>query len=198
MERNTIKSYPSQIYTQAAVEAILTLYSSGLRAEQIQTLTLYGHSSVCGGVQGSDSSYAPLNRGAADHSTPFVMSMALLSGQFTLREYQHSPWFDPVVINLMSKIKLIIDPKRDAEMKRKGNLGVKLVATLINGHIMETVIDQPKGHPDNPFGKDDLLKKIAWLLEDVASSDMASDILEYCCKIEEESDISLLLKKCVL
>ena len=50
--RNIIKAYPSQIYTQAAVEASIALHLRGVRPGQIKRITLYGHRNVAAGCSG--------------------------------------------------------------------------------------------------------------------------------------------------
>lgn len=86
--RSITKAYPAQIYTQAAIEATLEIFRRGVRANDVRELTLYGHRNVAAGVQGSPAAYEPTSREAADHSTPFVMAMALLRGRMTLQEYE--------------------------------------------------------------------------------------------------------------
>jgi 2-methylcitrate dehydratase PrpD len=85
------EALPAQINTQAAIEATLRLHQNGIRAEQVRKLILHGHRNVCGGVQGSPQAFAPSSREAADHSTPYVMAMALLRGRLTSREFDGAP-----------------------------------------------------------------------------------------------------------
>ena len=165
MTRQTIKSYPAQIYTQAAIEATLALHAQGVRAPDVRRLTLSGHSGVCAGVQGSDAAFTPASREAADHSAPFVMAMALLRGKMTLREYQNAPWLDNDVRDVMSRIDLIVDPQREREFVQQGALGVELTAHLADGRVLNTEVNQPKGHPDAPLTDSELLAKMRWLLE---------------------------------
>jgi 2-methylcitrate dehydratase len=125
--RNLIKVYPAQLYTQPAIEAALGLYQNGIRADRVRKLILYGNRNVCAGVQGSPQAFAPASREAADHSTPYVVAMALLRGRLTSREYDESPWENPQVKNLMAKIGLVEDPERNHALDTKGILGVRLV-----------------------------------------------------------------------
>ena len=129
-------------------------YTSGTdssSADQIDKLVLYGHCNVCGGVQGSLESFAPTNRDAADHNTPYAMAMAVLRGRMTPREYEGAPWDWPEVRALMSRIALVREPGGDRALDEDGVLGVRLVAQLRNGRTHEVVIHQPKGHPNEPF-----------------------------------------------
>ncbi|GIX49159.1 MAG: MmgE/PrpD family protein [Candidatus Tectimicrobiota bacterium] len=196
MTRNILKAYPSQIYTQAAVQAALALRRRGVTAERVETLTLYGHRNVCGGVQGSPQAFAPATREAADHSTPFVMAMALLRGRLTPKEYEGAPWENPEVRALMARIKLVREPERDRALDSEGKLGVRLVARLQDGTTEAVEVGQPKGHPDAPFDENDLLDKMGWLLEGVASSDAPRRLLAACARLETEDDVQALLRAC--
>ncbi|MBI3061383.1 MAG: MmgE/PrpD family protein, partial [Deltaproteobacteria bacterium] len=138
--RNMIKAYPAQLYTQAAIEAALRLCRGGIRADRIRKLTLYGHRSVCGGVQGSPEAFAPTSQEAADHSTPYVMATALLRGRLTAREYDGAPWKTAEVKALMAKIKLVREAQRDRALDKEKILGVRLAAQLTDGRVEEVVV----------------------------------------------------------
>lgn len=165
MMGNMTKAYPAQLYTQAAIEATRHLYQNGIRAAGVRKLILYGHRNVCGGVHGSPQAFAPASQEAADHSTPYVMAMALMRGRLTPREYQGAPWRTLEVKEVMAKIELTIDPDRDRDFDTRGVLGVRLVAELMDGRVEEIIIHQPKGHPDAPLSEAELLEKMEWLLE---------------------------------
>ena len=196
--RNIIKAYPAQIFTQAAIQATLDLHDSGLRAAGVRKLTLYGHRSVCGGVQGSPEAFAPSSREAADHSTPYVMAMALLRARLTPREYEDAPWDTSEVKKVMSKIELVHESGRDEALDRDGVLGVRLVAELEDGRIQEMEVHQPKGHPDAPLSDADLLEKMTWLLEDVAPPNTASRIFDICGRLSSPEDVTALVEACRL
>ncbi len=194
--RQTIKCYPAQIYTQAAIEATLALYERGVRAEDVGALTLHGHSMVCGGVQGSLGAFKPESREAADHSTPFVMAMALLHGRMTLREYEGAAWLSDAVRALMHKIRLVMDPERERAFSERGIIGVALTATLLDGSTQKIGVRQPKGHPDAPISDGELLAKLRWLVEDVAQPHTAEQILEACMSMRTADDLGGLIAAC--
>ena len=194
--RNMIKAYPAQLYTQAAIEAVLRLYRGGIRVDEIRKLILYGHRSVCGGVQGSPQAFAPTSQEAADHSTPYVMAMALLSGRLTSREYEGAPWETAEVKALMSKIKLVREAQRDRALDKKKTLGVRLAAQLADGRVEEVVVHQPKGHPDAPLSDAELLEKMTSLLDGVASADTPRRLLEICGNLSTPQDVKVLVEAC--
>jgi 2-methylcitrate dehydratase len=194
--RNMIKAYPAQLYTQAAIEAALRLYREGIRADKVRKLNLYGHRNVCGGVQGSPEAFAPASREAADHSTPYVVAMALLRGRLTSREYDGAPWETPEVKAVMAKIELVRDPERDRVLDTEGILGVRLVAELIDGRTEEIIVHQPKGHPDAPLSEAELVEKMSWLLEDLGPPDTPGRLLELCSRLSTPEDVNELVRAC--
>jgi 2-methylcitrate dehydratase len=196
MTRNMIKLYPAQINTQAAIEATLRLHQNGIRAEQVRKLILHGHRNVCGGVQGSPQAFAPSSREAADHSTPYVMAMALLRGRLTPCEYEALPWKTAGVKSAMAKIELVIDPARDRAFDTEGILGVRLVAELNDGRTEEIIVRQPKGHPDAPLSDAELLQKMTWLVESAAPSLAPVRLLNLCHRLSTIEDVEKLVDSC--
>jgi len=194
--RNMIKAYPAQLYTQAAIEAALRLYRDGIRPDGIRKLTLYGNRNVCGGVQGSPEAFAPASREAADHSTPYVVAMALLRGRLTSREYDGAPWEAPEVQAVMAKIELHRDPEKDRALDTEGILGVRLVAELADGRVEEVIVHQPRGHPDAPLSEAELAQKMTLLLEDLAPPDAPGRLLELCSRLSTPEDVNELVEAC--
>ena len=192
--RNMIKLYPAQIHTQAAIEATLGLYQKGHRAAQVRKFILHGHRNVCGGVQGSAQAFAPSTREAADHSTPYVMAMALLRGRLTPGEYEGSPWKTSEVKNVMGKIDLVIDPERNKAFDTEGILGVRLVAEMNDGRIEEIVVRQPRGHPDAPLSDTELLDKMTRLLPTTAPALEPQRLLELCNGLSTVEDVAELVE----
>lgn len=198
MMRNMLKLYPAQINTQAAIEATLGLYQNGIRAEQVRKLTLHGHRNVCGGVQGSSQAFAPSSREAADHSTPYIMAMALLRGRLTSREYDGAPWETAEVKAVMAKIQLVEEAERNRSLDVKGILGVRLVAELTDGGVEEYVVQQPKGHPDAPLSDTDVQEKMTSLLEGVAPTRTAKRLLDLCSRLSTVDNIKQLVDICAV
>jgi 2-methylcitrate dehydratase len=196
MARNMIKLYPAQINTQAAIEASLGLHQRGIRVNQVQKLILHGHRNVCGGVQGSAQAFAPSSQEAADHSTPYLMAMALLRGRLTPREYDGAPWRTAEVKSAMAKIELVIDPERDKAFDNEGILGVKLVAELIDGRSEEFVVHQPKGHPHAPLSDAELLEKMTWVLQAPAPALKPQQLLNLCNRLSTVQDMVDFVGRC--
>lgn len=158
--RNMLKRYPAQIYTQAAVQAAAAIHPQIDSVEDVAVATVYGHRNVAAGVQGSAAAYTPETRGAADHSTPFVIAVALRDGELTPASYEGQPWRDPNLLDLMRRVDLVIDPEFERGFNDLGLFGCRLVVELLDGRRFEKVVRQQKGHPDNPLDRAELLDKM--------------------------------------
>ena len=197
-DRHIIKSHPSQIYTQAAVQAALILRERAGGADAVERMTLYGHRHVCGGVQGSAAAFRPRSREAADHSTPFVMASALLNGKLTPAEFDGDAWTSPEIRAVMNRLTLTLDPDRDRAFAERGVYGVRLEARLKDGRDETVEIRQPKGHPDDPLMDSELIAKIAWLTERVPSpaADFPRTLFDRCMSMTTERDLERLGELC--
>ena len=195
-DRHIIKSYPSQIYTQAAVQAALILRERAGGAGAVERATLYGHRHVCGGVQGSAAAFRPRSREAADHSTPFVMASALLNGRLTPAEFDNEAWTSPEIRAMMERVTLMLDPERDRAFAERGVYGVRLEARLTDGREETVEIRQPKGHPDDPLTDAELTNKIAWLTERLpipaSAADFPRALFDHCMNMSTERDLERL------
>ena len=194
--RHVIKSYPSQIYTQAAVEAALTLRRQLSGVDEIEGVTVYGHRNVCSGVQGSAGAFRPKNREAADHSTPFVMAMALLKGRLTLEEFADEAWLSTEVITMMDRIQLVVDPERDTDFVDNGVFGVGLEARMSDGRSESVEIRQPTGHPDNPMTDHQLLDKMTCLTSGLVEEEVPGLIFDLCMNMDGDTDLTRLIELC--
>ena len=78
----------------------------------------------------------------------------------------------------------------------RGALGVRVEAELADGRTETVEIHQPRGHPDAPFGEEDLMRKITWLVEDVAVPGTARRLIELCNGMSTSGDLTSLIESC--
>ena len=194
--RNMLKRYPAQIYTQAAVQAAVAIHPSISSADNIAVATVYGHRNVAAGVQGSAAAYTPETRGAADHSTPFVVAVGLRDGDLTPASYMGEPWHDPNLIDLMRRIDLVIDPEFERGMEQEGKFGCRLVVELLDGQRFEETVTQQAGHPDNPLGRDQLLAKMRAFADPKLGDGAAERIFEAAQALTKAMSVDALLSSC--
>ncbi len=194
--RTILKRYPAQIYTQAAVAAAASLHRQIGSVDDIAVVTVYGHRGVTAGVQGSPGAYMPQTRAAADHSTPFVVAVALRDGDLTPSSYQGEPWRDPALLDLMRRIDLVIDPEFERAFHQQGVLGCRVVVELLDGRRLEATIRQPPGHPDNALSREELLAKLRALVEPRLGPGAAEPVLAEAERLPGAPSVAALLEAC--
>jgi 2-methylcitrate dehydratase len=175
--RNMLKQYPAQIYTQSAAQAAVALHAEIESVDDVAVATVYGHRNVVAGVQGSAGAYRPETRGAADHSTPFVVAVGLRDGDLSPASYDGEPWSDEGLLDLMRRVDLVIDPEFERAFVEDGRFGCRLVVELHDGRRLERTVSQQKGHPDNPLTRGELLAKMRALTTHNADESFAGRLL---------------------
>lgn len=194
--RNMVKRYPAQIYTQAAVQAAVQFHPAIGDVNDIAVATVYGHREVAAGVQGAAAAYTPESRATADHSTPFVVAVALRDGDLTPASYQGEPWHDPALRDLMQRIDLVIDPAFDRALLVEGRFGCRLVVEMLDGRRLEATVAQQRGHPDNPLARDDLLAKMRGFTDPVLGARSADGLLAAAEALPEAPSVAPLIAAC--
>ncbi len=194
--RNMLKRYPAQIYTQAAVQAAVAIQPLIENVDQIAVATVYGHRNVAAGVQGSAAAYTPATRGAADHSTPFVVAVGLRDGDLTPASYAGEPWLEEDLLDLMRRVDLVIDPEYERGFTQEGLFGCRLVVEMLDGQRFEESIRQQQGHPDNPLVHTQLIDKMRAFADWKLGSGAAERIYEAVQALPTAVRVDALLAAC--
>ena len=143
--------------------------------------------------------FRPKNREAADHSTPFVMAMALLTGRLTLEEFADEAWLSTEVITMMDRIQLVVDPERDTDFVDNGVFGVRLEARMSDGRIgvcRDTSAHRPPGQPDDGSAatrQDDMADQ--WPR---GRRRTAAVIFDLCMNMDTAADLTRLIDLCTV
>lgn len=200
MQDHLIKSFSAQFNLQSAIFCMLTLVKQhpsiqpkkttstpSVYEHDIESIEVFSHVQLCAGVQGSKESYRPKDHGAADHSTPFVLTMCLLFGTFdTYQVYQNKLWLSTEVHQLMDLIKLHVDPEFEENRTKKGKLGCRIQITLKNGQVLSHLVEQTPGHPARPLTDDELFDKIERLLKPFYPATLPRQLLDLCLKMADD------------
>ncbi|HZR98850.1 MAG TPA: MmgE/PrpD family protein [Chloroflexota bacterium] len=193
LDRHIVKRYPAQYLLQGAAEAALALHAQGVRADQVDAVTVYGHAGVCGGVHGAPHAYAPASHADADHSTPFVVALALLRGRLTPADYADAPWAAPEVRALMARVRLVETPERQRAYVEQRLIGCEVVVRLRDGSERAVAIAQPRGHPDAPLADTELVAKLDDLLAGALGPAGGERLLAACAALPAAPTLAPLL-----
>ncbi|BBE41512.1 MmgE/PrpD family protein [Conexivisphaera calida] len=148
--RTHIKEYPAEYHAQAAIEAALSMDLEG-EVEEVIVETYEAAKTI---LADDPSKWAPENRETADHSLPFMVSVALVKRRFWLDSYDLIG--DPTVRRVMSKVKVV--EKEEFTLMYPKKLPVRIRVKTERG-TYESYLELPRGHADRPMSDAELIEK---------------------------------------
>lgn len=192
-----IKRYPVEYHAQTAVEAALALRadlmeSEGVRAvEQILDIEI-GSYDVAIEIIGRDpEKWQPVTRETADHSFPYCIAASLLDGRMTLQSFSMKRLRDPVIRNLIKKVRVVRQPEfvECYPQSMPSRITVKTEA----GKTYMRQVDVPVGHPGNPMSDRDLEAKFRGLTAGRLSRSRIDRLVEFIWRLDRVGDIGALM-----
>ena len=178
---SSIKAFPAQFNAQAAIWAAL-----GLR-ERLEG-ALPDRIVVCSYRQAVTSSADPdkwrvHDRETADHSMPYVIAVALLDGEVTVRQFTDERIADPAVHDLMARVEVTEDPEMTALFPQAQAARIEAVT---GGETYVVEIENSKGNAANPLSDEEVEAKFRSLAEGVMPMEQTESLLSRLWRFEEE------------
>ncbi len=109
----------------------------------------------------------PKNRETADHSLPYLLTVALVDGDLTVNSFTDERIADPALRPLMAKIRIRENEEFTAAYRPPGGLmeaagcpRVRITIRRNDGAVMTEELTYPKGHMLNPMTAADLDAKL--------------------------------------
>lgn len=191
--RQILKAFPSQMFTQAPIEAAVTLVKlHQIIADEVEEV-LVKTAPVFVNMQTSAVAYNPKTRESADHSTPYTVAMAIIDGTVTPDQYARQQWNDPAVKSLMKKIKCQTDEALSNAVESHPVLSAEVSIRTRDGHSYTQLVKHPRGHPNNPMSPDELEAKFRSLANPVLPDAQQGLVIETVRNLESLLDISGLM-----
>lgn len=158
--RSGMKYFPATANSQIGVWAALQL-REGLDLARVREITLYTSRFLWHESGSEPAKFAPTTRETADHSLPYIFSVALIDGNVTLASYNDEMLHNVLVREVIQKIRVVVDEEIDAEWP--GTIQIRATATLDDGTTREVHAANPKGTWRNPMSRDDIKVKFLQL-----------------------------------
>ncbi|KFN38144.1 hypothetical protein KN63_05670, partial [Smithella sp. F21] len=153
----SIKPYPACGATFNGIDAMLALTTENrIDPENVKKIE-------CGSVPiAKDVLIYPLPKTGLEgkFSMPFCLALALIEGKVALDYFTNQKVSDPVIVKLMGKTNLYIDPEL-AKIGYRGTFNTIVKISLHDGRKFIKRVDYSKGSPENPLSEKELLDKYA-------------------------------------
>ena len=191
----TFKSYPAQIHTQAPVDLALRLHSE-VAAGEIESIAIQAYEGACSSPATEPEKWDPQTRETADHSIPYLVSVALQDGSVTPSSFTSQRIRDPVVRQLISRITMQENPEYTQKYPSEFNVSLEVTDKSGGRHSAHT--SYPKGHYRNPMSDADVEAKFRGLSSGVLGDSQADQVLELVWGLESLPTLDDLLDAMVV
>lgn len=188
IEENSFKPYACCRHTHSAnycVEKILSAHN--IQPEDIISITDDTYSTA---VQTTNNPY-PENPYAAKFSVQFCIAAAIVLKDLSDRTFTVENINNPVIKDVMSKIKVNVNKKLDDEFRQDPNQwSHRLTIRLKDGTVITEQVDYPIGDFKNPFDWAMADNKFRLLTSDIVSKERVNALLDAFHNLENIDDVN--------
>jgi 2-methylcitrate dehydratase len=165
VEISHMKQFPAETHGQALL-GVMPKVRAWRPVEQIASIKIETYWQAYHEIAMHPSKWDPTTRETADHSMPYLLSVALVDGGIDVRKsFTPARISDPALRPIMQKISASEDPELTAGFRPPGS-GIsgeprmRLIVTADDGERMIEEVGYHRGHYLNPMSRDDVDAKL--------------------------------------
>jgi 2-methylcitrate dehydratase len=194
--KTSIKYWPAEYHSQSAIEAALFLRKEIGDPAKIQSVRIESHDASVDIIGSEPEKWKPETRETADHSLPYITSIALIDGEVTDRQFQPERFTDPTIWKFLENVTV----QRNDELS---SLYPKAVAnivqvTLHDGRVLTKRVDYPLGNALNPVSDGQLEGKFNALVIPALGESRAKKIVDLAWKLDQAKNVDELMSALVM
>jgi 2-methylcitrate dehydratase len=198
VEISHLKQFPAEAHSQALLREIPRI-RRWAPADRIESIEVEIYWIAYDEIGSHPAKWDPHTRETADHSLPYLLAAAWVDGDITLRSFTPERIEDPALRPLMNRISIRENPEytaayRPAGMEIAGNPRARIVVRRDDGAVLDEEVTFPRGHSMNPMTKDDITAKFRAASLDVLDPDRAEQVAAAWWRIQDVTDVSVLLR----
>jgi 2-methylcitrate dehydratase len=186
-----IKFWPAEYHSQSAIDAALQLRPEVGDVRAIDAIDIHTFDAAVDIIGKDPEKWRPKTRETADHSLPYCTAVALADGDVTLAQFDAKRISDPVLLDLVAKVRI----HRDKALSERYPRGIpnRVTVTLKDGRQFVREVEFPRGHALNPMTDQEVEKKFRTLVEPHCGDARATQILRLCWELENLRNAGELL-----
>ncbi len=191
MSETSIKVHACCRFSGPVADCALDLYRQGVRAGDVKNiLALVGDFSIRMLCNPEERKRRPVTHVDAQFSLPWAIAVAICKNRTGIDEFRNEALKDPEVLALARKVTWELDPEAEAMYPKA--YPSTLIAELYDGRKLKAHVDFPKGDPENPATREEILSKFHSLTEKYLDRALRGEIIKTVDRLEEIADISQL------
>lgn len=186
-----IKYFPAEYHSQSAIWAALKAREDIGSFADIESVLIETHEAGLTILGNDPAKWSPANKETADHSLPFIVSMALKEGKIDNASYSESNTADKSLLKFM-KCVAVKEDKRFTSIY-PGTAANRVTIALKSGRSVSEEVVYPKGHPKNPMTVEEVEEKFRRLTSNYLSDTRAKEALRLLWNIDTMKNVSEVL-----
>jgi 2-methylcitrate dehydratase len=152
VNRTILKKFNAEIHSQSAIECILALRNvDGVRAEDVDSFEVrifdVAYKIIGGGEEGEKKHVE--TKEEADHSLPYILSVALIDGKVTPEQYMPQRIARADVQSLLRKIQ--VSPSKEFSGRFPAAMPCEITVRLKNGKTVTRAVEDYEGFLTRPM-----------------------------------------------
>jgi 2-methylcitrate dehydratase PrpD len=168
------KLFPSCRHTHCGIEAAINIYNTITdKRKTIESVDVFIYPNA---IKLAGQIKHPIDADETKFSIHYTLACALLFGEYGV-DYMNPPCNDDKLYDLIEKIHLIPDEKM--EIREKGIRGTRIEVTLSNGEIFSNTVLVPKGDPENPLSRKDIILKLRTCSSGIITEAHLEKLIDY-------------------
>ncbi|PYL21945.1 MAG: MmgE/PrpD family protein [Verrucomicrobia bacterium] len=194
--RTSIKFWPAEYHSQSAIEAALLLRNEIADPAQVRAMTIESHDASVDIIGSEREKWKPATRETADHSLPYITTIALLDGEVTDKQFEPERFTDPEIWKFLENVKV----ERNAELSALyPDAAANIVhVDLADGRRLTKRVDYPLGHAKNPLKDSEVEAKFFTLVNRRLGETRAKKIVDLVWRLDEAPTVDELMRACLM
>jgi 2-methylcitrate dehydratase PrpD len=188
MADTSIKVHACCRFSGPVADCALDLYGQGVRAKDVKRIVAkVGDFSVKMLCYPEERKRKPVTHVDAQFSLPWAIAVAICTNRTGIDQFRGDILHDPEILALAEKVTWELDPKAEAMYPKA--YPATLIAELSNGRTFSAHVDFPKGDPENPATKEEILAKFHFLAGKSFDRRRRERIIEAVSRLEKMTNI---------
>jgi 2-methylcitrate dehydratase len=186
---SSIKLIPAEYNSHVPVELMLQLraeFSPG----DIESVHVSTYWNAFDEIGNDPSKWDPRTRETADHSLPYLLTVAMFDGSISPRSFDDAHLSDPDVRAFMQRISVAED--KDMTAAWPVTVPARIDVVLKDGSGWSRSADYPRGHPKRPATDDDITAKFLSITPRVLGESGARTALAVLGRIDALDDVAAI------
>jgi len=187
-----MKSFPIEALSHAPLTAMMKcVQENDIKADHVSEIKVEVIARAAD-ILGDPHKYRPTGKETADHSLPYSLAVGLVDGMVTPLQFKQERIDDKGLEPVMDMVKVVANEEFESLFPEYQPSQVTL--TLKDGSSHTKRVDVPKGDPRDPMTEEEIAVKFNALGSAVVGEDRCNDLRGVIMGVENEGDLSRLMK----